>query len=246
MLKFASCDGCQLSCSTARTSCWRSPGVSRSPYFLEASSAVVEGPYDVSLVEGSITTRARRRAAREVRAQSRRADHDRRLRDRRRYSGACATSPTSRSTPAIVYATPDYISTLRTRRRSATTCRSTSSCAAARSTRACCSRSSARCWPAGPAHALPQRLHRVQAPGDGLRDGLARHSMPGPVTHAGCGALCPSYDRGCYGCFGPKETPNPASLNAWSVWATRDLVAIYRTFNAGAQAFKEVSRAHER
>ena len=37
----------------------------------------------------------------------------------------------------------------------------------------------------------------------------------GPVTQAGCGALCPAYDRGCYGCFGPQETPNTASLSAW-------------------------------
>ena len=39
---------------------------------------------------------------------------------------------------------------------------------------------------------------------------MVAHGMPclGPVTHAGCGALCPSYDRGCYGCFGPKETPS--------------------------------------
>ena len=36
----------------------------------------------------------------------------------------------------------------------------------------------------------------------------------GPVTQAGCGALCPAYARGCYGCFGPKETPNTASLSA--------------------------------
>ena len=37
----------------------------------------------------------------------------------------------------------------------------------------------------------------------------------GPVTHAGCGALCPSYNRGCYGCFGPMETPNTPSLAGW-------------------------------
>ena len=47
---------------------------------------------------------------------------------------------------------------------------------------------------------------------------MVAHGTPclGPVTHAGCGAICPSYDRGCYGCYGPKETPNTASLNAWS------------------------------
>jgi coenzyme F420-reducing hydrogenase gamma subunit len=40
------------------------------------------------------------------------------------------------------------------------------------------------------------------------------HGTPclGPVTHAGCGALCPSYNRGCYGCFGPMESPNTAAL----------------------------------
>ena len=37
----------------------------------------------------------------------------------------------------------------------------------------------------------------------------------GPVTHAGCGALCPSYQRGCYGCYGPKETANPLALTRW-------------------------------
>ncbi len=34
----------------------------------------------------------------------------------------------------------------------------------------------------------------------------------GPVTRSGCGAICPSFGRGCYGCFGPREQPNVASL----------------------------------
>ena len=44
---------------------------------------------------------------------------------------------------------------------------------------------------------------------------MVAHGTPclGPVTHAGCGAICPAYDRGCYGCFGPMETPNTASLS---------------------------------
>jgi coenzyme F420-reducing hydrogenase gamma subunit len=46
---------------------------------------------------------------------------------------------------------------------------------------------------------------------------VVAHGTPclGPVTHAGCGALCPGYHRGCYGCFGPMETPNPGALAAW-------------------------------
>jgi coenzyme F420-reducing hydrogenase gamma subunit len=67
----------------------------------------------------------------------------------------------------------------------------------------------------------------------------------GPVTHAGCGAICPAYDRGCYGCYGPKETPNTASLDQWSGLETPDLVRVYRTFNAGAEEFRAASEAHE-
>jgi len=76
---------------------------------------------------------------------------------------------------------------------------------------------------------------------------MVAHGTPclGPVTHAGCGALCPAYDRGCYGCYGPKETPNPASLTSWmgrrlDVDPAR-LVRVYRTFNANAPAFREES-----
>jgi coenzyme F420-reducing hydrogenase gamma subunit len=35
----------------------------------------------------------------------------------------------------------------------------------------------------------------------------------GPITQAGCGALCPSFHRGCYGCFGPMEQPNVEALH---------------------------------
>ncbi len=68
----------------------------------------------------------------------------------------------------------------------------------------------------------------------------------GPVTHAGCGAICPSYNRGCYGCYGPKETPNTTSLNAWSDLEDVDLVRVYRSFNAARPHFREASEAHER
>ena len=59
---------------------------------------------------------------------------------------------------------------------------------------------------------VDERLHRVQ--GRGAVCVTVAHGTPclGPVTHAGCGALCPAYERGCYGCFGPMETPNTEAL----------------------------------
>jgi len=70
----------------------------------------------------------------------------------------------------------------------------------------------------------------------------------GPVTQAGCGALCPGFDRGCYGCFGPMETPNTDSLAAWwrGLGVDRpNLLRAFRTFNAGSPAFRAASEAME-
>ena len=78
---------------------------------------------------------------------------------------------------------------------------------------------------------------------------MVAHGTPclGPVTHAGCNALCPSYDRGCYGCFGPQETPNAPALSARLKdlgMGARELTRIYRSFNANAPAFREESERH--
>lgn len=76
------------------------------------------------------------------------------------------------------------------------------------------------------------------------------HGTPclGPVTHAGCGALCPSYGRGCYGCFGPVETPNTRALLPLlrrDGLAGKDIARLYRTFNAAALPFAEAARQVE-
>jgi coenzyme F420-reducing hydrogenase gamma subunit len=69
----------------------------------------------------------------------------------------------------------------------------------------------------------------------------------GPVTHAGCGALCPTYGRGCYGCFGPMETPNTASLAAELSRRgvpEQELARAFSTFNADAPAFRKEAARH--
>jgi coenzyme F420-reducing hydrogenase gamma subunit len=70
----------------------------------------------------------------------------------------------------------------------------------------------------------------------------------GPVTQAGCGAICPAYRRGCYGCFGPMEQPNTAALAAgWTALGAtnRDIHRVFRTFNAAAAPFAQESDAHD-
>jgi coenzyme F420-reducing hydrogenase gamma subunit len=67
----------------------------------------------------------------------------------------------------------------------------------------------------------------------------------GPVTHAGCGSICPAYDRGCYGCYGPAKLPNVASL-AGQIrhmgLAAEAIQRLLHTFNAWAPEFREGGR----
>lgn len=246
--KFASCDGCQLSLLDCEEELLQVANALDIAYFLEASRAVVKGPYDISLVEGSITT-----------------PHDaERIHQVRRASrwlvtiGACATAggiqalrnfKDVREYTAFVYPSPQYIQTL------------------SKSTpirdhvfvdyelRGC------------PINKY-QLLELISALLQGRRPNifptsvcveckrrgvvcvLVAKGVPcmGPVTHAGCGALCPAYGRGCYGCFGPKETPNTSALSRRLKQLgvkEDDLVRAYRSFNAYAEPFRRESENHE-
>ena len=71
----------------------------------------------------------------------------------------------------------------------------------------------------------------------------------GPMTHEGCGAICPAYQRGCYGNFGPMETPNTEVFSAW--WRQRRVVdqgrvRAFRGFNVYAEPFRRESEQHEK
>jgi len=247
--KFSSCDGCQLSLLDCEDELLAVAGAVEISYFLEVSRSVSPGPYDLSLVEGSITT-----------------PHDaERIHAVRRSSkalvtiGACATAGGIQALRnfrkvqdlvAAVYPTPEYIEVLG---------KSTSISEHVRvdfELRGC------------PIN-KHQLLEAVSAFLNGRRPNIPTYSVCmeckrrgavcvvvaggvpclGPVTQAGCGALCPAYRRGCYGCFGPCDAPNTASMS--QVWTRlgagkAELVRAFRSYNAGADAFRKEGEAHER
>jgi len=245
--KFASCDGCQLSLLDCEDEFLDIAGAVDIAYFVEATRAEVKGPYDLSLVEGSITTAHDAERIREVRRQSKTLI----------TIGACATAGGIQALrnfadveafTSIVYAHPDYISTL-----------ATSTPIAAHvpvdfELRGCpidkrqlievISAFLAKRKPVTPTHSVCVECK--------LKNNvcvMVAHGTPclGPVTHAGCGALCPSFDRGCYGCFGPMETPNAPSLSGWFArlgMDERDIKRVYSTFNTNADAFREEAERH--
>ena len=64
----------------------------------------------------------------------------------------------------------------------------------------------------------------------------------GPVTQSGCGALCPAYGRGCYGCFGPRERANGPGLVTWLARDVdrEDVARAFALFNAWSPPFRRV------
>jgi sulfhydrogenase subunit delta len=98
---------------------------------------------------------------------------------------------------------------------------------------------------------IPNDSVCVECKRRGIVCGLVAFGPPclGPVTQAGCDALCPSFHRGCFGCFGPKESVNTESLAV--TWrrlgmTNEALLRQFRGFNACAEPFRKASEAHEK
>ncbi|HEV7206935.1 MAG TPA: hypothetical protein VGN18_20205 [Jatrophihabitans sp.] len=240
--KFASCDGCQLTLLDCEDELLTLAEEVTIAHFLEASVDVRPGPYDVSLVEGSITTPGDVERIRRVREQSRVLI----------TIGACATAGGIQALRnfadidefrSAVYASPHYIDTL-----------ATSTAIAAHVTvdfelRGCpIDRGQLleviSAFLAGRKPDIPDTSVCTECKRRGLTCVTVAHGEPclGPVTHAGCGALCPGVNRGCYGCFGPMTGANVAAL----VPLLRrcglddgDVDRVFSTFNVAAPAFAD-------
>ncbi|MCX7396672.1 MAG: oxidoreductase [Planctomycetales bacterium] len=248
VFKFASCDGCQLSLLDCENELLAVAEAVEIAWFPEASSRLQPGPYDIALVEGSITT-----------------PHDaQRILDVRRSArivvtiGACATAGGIQSLKnwadhedylRCVYARPEYISTL------ASSTPIADHIKVDYELRGC-------------PISRHQLLDVIGALVKGQRPRLPSHSVCldckrkgtvcvevaqgipclGPVTHSGCGAICPTYDRGCYGCFGPVSQSNCLSLTDQYLsmgTSTETLLPLLRNFNAAAPEFRDASNRIE-
>jgi len=245
--KFSSCDGCQLSLLDCEDELLAVAGSVEIAYFLEATRNEVAGPYDLSLVEGSITTPHDVERIQEVRRQSKALV----------TIGACATAggiqalrnfADVKEFTSVVYAHPEFISTL------ATSTPIADHVKVDFELRGCpidkrqlvevLSAFLIGRKPVTPAHSVCMECKLK-----GNVCVMVARGTPclGPVTHAGCNALCPSHDRGCYGCFGPMETPNAPALSRQMATLGMDegaLKRVYSTFNVNAPEFRKEAGRH--
>ena len=248
VFKFASCDGCQLSLLDAEDELLQVAGAVDLVYFPEASRRMLKGPYDIGVVEGSITTHHDAERIQQVRRQCHTLV----------TIGACATAGGIQALRnwkdvnefvRYVYASPDYVSTLKMSTPIA------EHVPVDFELRGC------------PINKY-QLIELVAATLAGRKPNIPTHSVCieckrrsnvcvlvakgepclGPATQAGCGALCPAFARGCYGCFGPMESTNTDSLsNRFRILGLKDpeIVRAFRGFNAWSWQFRQASEQRE-
>jgi coenzyme F420-reducing hydrogenase gamma subunit len=246
VFKFASCDGCQLTLLDCENELLAIANAIEIADFREATSSVLDGPYDLALVEGSVTTQHDARRIKEIRAQSKVLV----------TIGACATAGGIQALRNFadveefnraVYPHPEYIQTL------ATSTPIRDHVPVDFELRGCpISKGQlvelVSSYLGGRPPNVPTESVCIECKRRGSVCVLVAHGTPclGPVTQAGCGAICPAFHRGCYGCFGPQDNPNSPSLIqkiGELGMTTPEIHRVFRTFNAAAPAFLEASEA---
>jgi coenzyme F420-reducing hydrogenase gamma subunit len=249
VFKFASCDGCQLSLLDCEDELLAVAERVDIVNFPEASRRMLPGPYDIALVEGSITTESDRERIRSVRAQS-------------QYLiciGACATAGGLQALRNLadvedfaraVYPSPEYLSTL------PTSLPISDLVPVDYELRGCPIDKRqllevVLAFAAGRRPKIPQEsvCMECKARGNVCVMVTKGEACLGPITQAGCGALCPGYQRGCFGCFGVSEQAQVATLATHLEQAQQlppqRIARHLRTYNTGAEALNAVALKYD-
>ena len=248
VFKFTSCDGCQLSLLDAEEALLEVADAVEIAYFVEARDRRLPGPYDVTLVEGSISTPEHVEQIKEIREQSKFLI----------AIGACATAGGIQALRnwrdvdefvRIVYAHPEYIDAL------ATSMPISEFVQVDFELRGCPINKLQLLdvvtalligrQPRTPTYSVCMECKRRGTPCVMVSRGVA---CLGPVTQAGCNAICPSVNRGCFGCYGPNEAPNTESLGRHLEdlgLTPAEIVRLYRNFSGYAEPFRLASDAYE-
>jgi coenzyme F420-reducing hydrogenase gamma subunit len=242
VVKFASCDGCQLTLLDLEDDLLAIADRVDIVEFAEATSTRSSGPFDILFVEGSVSTPEQAEEIVRLRAATTTLV----------TIGACATAGGIQALRnwadhdairSLVYPQPGYVESL------ATSTPIADHVAVDAELRGC--------------PISPEQLREfVTAVLAGRRANLSDEAVCaeckrrgvvcvavaggvtclGPVTRSGCGALCPAFGRGCYGCFGPKEAANGPGLAAWlgRDRPPADIARAFALFDAWSPPFRGV------
>lgn len=241
--KFASCDGCQLSIVDLEDELLEIGRRFEIAYFMEVTRAAKKGPYDVGLVEGSISTPHEAELIKSIRKDCKKLI----------AIGACATAggiQALRNWASVeeftkyVYAKPEYVETLEK-------ASPISDYVQVDFELRGCPVNKYQLLEvlsallAGRKPNIPTYSLCIECKSKGNVCVTVAKGIPclGPVVQAGCGALCPTYARGCYGCFGPMESPNVKSLANKLIelgMSKKDVVLAFRGFTGWSKEFREV------
>ena len=244
--KFSSCDGCQLSLINMEDELLDLANAIDIAFFLEATRAVKAGPYDIALVEGSVTTEHEVERIQEIRRQAKVLV----------ALGTCATAggiqalrnfAEADNYAKLVYAHPEYLHYLKTSKPISEYVKV-----------------DLDLWgcPVNKAQVievivamlenrkpnLPSYTVCLECKRRSTICVLVDKGIPclGPATAAGCGALCPAYGRGCYGCFGPAREMNFNSLSEITQRLERypgEAARLFRGVSGYAPSFRKTADA---
>jgi sulfhydrogenase subunit delta len=249
VFKLSSCDGCQLQLLDAEEALLALAETVDIVHFREARDRSEPGPYDVALVEGSISTPEQLEEINEIRGMSRFLV----------TIGACATAGGIQALrnwgdvaamARTVYPSPEYVSSLATSTPVSDHVRvdlELPGCPVDRGQLL----GALTALLQGTVPRLSTDAVCVECKRKGFVCVLVERGEPclGPVTRTGCGALCPAFARACYGCFGPIPSPNTESLIAHFRqlgMSDRQIAARFRFINGWAPGFRAAAEAAEK